>query len=127
MTDSMQRAIDETNRRRKIQEAYNKEHNISPVGITIAVHDITDRLTNVAQDEKKPRNVREMAATMQKRELERMISEMENQMRAAAKALEFEQAAMLRDQVYELKAILVEDSDLPPWKKQVLLAQGRDD
>ncbi|MGI6258364.1 MAG: excinuclease ABC subunit UvrB [Anaerolineaceae bacterium] len=127
MTDSMQRAIDETNRRRKIQEAYNKEHNISPVGITKAVHDITDRLTNVAQDEKKPRNVREMAATMQKRELERMISEMENQMRAAAKALEFEQAAMLRDQVYELKAILVEDSDLPPWKKQVLLAQGRDD
>lgn len=127
MTDSMQRAIDETNRRRKIQEAYNKEHNISPVGITKAVHDITDRLTNVAQDEKKPRNVREMAATMQKRELERMISEMENQMRAAAKALEFEQAAMLRDQVYELKAILVEDSDLPPWKKQVLLAQRRDD
>jgi excinuclease ABC subunit B len=127
MTDSMQRAIDETNRRRKIQEAYNKKHNISPVGITKAVHDITDRLTNVAQDEKKPRNVREMAATMQKRELERMISEMENQMRAAAKALEFEQAAMLRDQVYELKAILVEDSDLPPWKKQVLLAQRRDD
>lgn len=127
MTDSMQRAIDETNRRRKIQEAYNIEHNISPVGITKAVHDITDRLTNVAQDEKKPRNVREMAATMQKRELERMISEMENQMRAAAKALEFEQAAMLRDQVYELKAILVEDSDLPPWKKQALLAQGRDD
>lgn len=127
MTDSMQRAIDETNRRRKIQEAYNKEHNISPVGITKAVHDITDRLTNVAQDEKKPRNVREMAATMQKRELERMISEMENQMRAAAKALEFEQAAMLRDQVYELKAILVDDSDLPPWKKQVLLAQRRDD
>ncbi len=127
MTDSMQRAIDETNRRRKIQEAYNKEHNISPVGITKAVHDITDRLTNVAQDEKKPRNVREMVATMQKRELERMISEMENQMRAAAKALEFEQAAMLRDQVYELKAILVEDSDLPPWKKQVLLAQRRDD
>ena len=127
MTDSMQRAIDETNRRRKIQEAYNKEHNISPVGITKAVHDITDRLTNVAQDEKKPRNVREMAATMQKRELERMISEMENQMRAAAKALEFEQAAMLRDQMYELKAILVDDSDLPPWKKQALLAQGRDD
>ena len=127
MTDSMQRAIDETNRRRKIQEAYNKEHNISPVGITKAVHDITDRLTNVAQVEKQPRNVREMAATMQKRELKRMISEMENQMRAAAKALEFEQAAMLRDQVYELKAILVEDSDLPPWKKQVLLAQRRDD
>ena len=48
-------------------------------------------------------------------------------MRAAAKEMEFERAAMLRDQVYELKAILVEDSNLPPWKKQMLLAQGRDD
>jgi excinuclease ABC subunit B len=64
---------------------------------------------------------------MQKRELERMISEMENQMRAAARELEFERAAMLRDQVYELKAILVEDSNLPPWKKQILLAQGHED
>lgn len=127
MTDSMRRAIDETNRRRQIQEKYNQDHHISPVGITKAVHDITERLTNVAQDVKKPRNARELAATMQKRELERMISEMENQMRAAARELEFERAAMLRDQVYELKAILVEDSNLPPWKKQILLAQGHED
>lgn len=127
MTDSMRRAIDETNRRRQIQEKYNQDHHISPVGITKAVHDITERLTNVAQDVKKPRNARELAATMQKRELERMISEMENQMHAAARELEFERAAMLRDQVYELKAILVEDSNLPPWKKQILLAQGHED
>jgi len=127
MTDSMRRAIDETNRRRQIQEKYNQDHHISPVGITKAVHDITERLTNVPQDVKKPRNARELAATMQKRELERMISEMENQMRAAARELEFERAAMLRDQVYELKAILVEDSNLPPWKKQILLAQGHED
>ncbi|NLG41211.1 MAG: excinuclease ABC subunit UvrB, partial [Chloroflexi bacterium] len=109
MTDSMKRAIDETNRRRQIQEAYNEKHNISPVGITKAVHDITERLANVAQDEKKaPRSARELAASMEQRELERMIKEMENQMKAAAKELEFERAAMLRDQVYELKAILVE-------------------
>ncbi len=128
MTDSMKRAIDETNRRRQIQEAYNKKHNISPVGITKAVHDITERLANVAQDDKKaPRSARELAATMEQRELERMIKEMENQMRAAAKELEFERAAMLRDQVYELKAILVEDSKLPPWKKQALLAQNLGD
>ncbi|MFA5612142.1 MAG: excinuclease ABC subunit UvrB [Anaerolineaceae bacterium] len=128
MTDSMKRAIDETNRRREIQEAYNTEHNISPVGITKAVHDITERLANVDLDGKKaPRSARELAATMEQRELQRMIKEMENQMRAAAKEMEFERAAMLRDQVYELKAILVEDSNLPPWKKQMLLAQGRDD
>ena len=128
MTDSMKRAIDETNRRREIQEAYNTEHNISPVGITKAVHDITERLANVDLDDKKaPRSARELAATMEQRELQRMIKEMENQMRAAAKEMEFERAAMLRDQVYELKAILVEDSNLPPWKKQMLLAQGRDD
>jgi len=124
MTDSMARAIDETNRRRKIQETYNDKHNISPVGITKAVHDITERLANVAQDDKKaPRSARELAASMEQRELELMIKEMENQMRAAAKELEFERAAMLRDQVYELKAILVENSKLPPWKKQALLAQ----
>ena len=128
MTDSMARAIDETNRRRKIQETYNDKHNISPVGIIKAVHDITERLANVAQDDKKaPRSARELAASMEQRELERMIKEMENQMRAAAKELEFERAAMLRDQVYELKAILVENSKLPPWKKQALLAQDLGD
>lgn len=128
MTDSMKRAIDETNRRRQIQEAYNEKHNISPIGITKAVHDITERLANVAQDDKKaPKSARELVASMEQRELERMIKEMENQMRAAAKELEFERAAMLRDQVYELKAILVEDSKLPPWKKQALLAQNLGD
>ena len=127
ITDSMKRAIDETNRRRKIQEAYNTKHNISPVGITKAVHDITERLASVKPEDKKAKSARELAANMQKRELERMIREMENQMRAAAKELEFERAAMLRDQVYELKAILVEDSNLPPWKKQILLAQNMDD
>ncbi len=127
MTDSMKRAIDETNRRRQIQDAYNIEHNISPVGITKAVHDITERLANVSgEDGKKPRSARELAASMQEKELKRLIGEMENQMRAAAKELEFERAAMLRDQIYELKAILIEDSNLPPWKKQILLAQQAD-
>ena len=127
MTDSMKRAIDETNRRRQIQEAYNEEHNISPVGITKAVHDITERLANVAQDDKKaPRSARELAASMEQRELERMIKEMENQMKAAAADLEFERAAMLRDQIYELRAILVEESNLPEWKKQTLLARHSD-
>ena len=125
MTDSMKRAIDETNRRRAKQEAYNEERGISPVGITKAVYDITERLAHsIAEDKDKgARNARQLASKMQQRELERMINEMENQMKAAAADLEFERAAMLRDQVYELRAILVDESNLPEWKKQTMLAR----
>ncbi len=125
MTDSMKRAIDETTRRRAIQEAYNKEHNISPVGIVKAVHDITERLANTgaAEGKKTHKTARELAASMEQRELERLIKELENQMKAAAKELEFERAAALRDQVYEMKAIMVENSNLPEWKKAALLAE----
>jgi excinuclease ABC subunit B len=128
MTDSMKRAIDETNRRRAIQEKYNEEHGISPVGITKAVYDITERLTHSIAEgkEDKSANARQLASKMQQRELEKLISEMENQMKAAAADLEFERAAMLRDQIYELRAILVESSDLPEWKKQTLLARRSD-
>lgn len=125
MTDSMKRAIDETNRRRAKQEAYNEERGISPVGITKAVYDITERLAHsIAEDKDKgAKSARQLASKMQQRELERMINEMENQMKAAAADLEFERAAMLRDQVYELRAILVDESNLPEWKKQTMLAR----
>ncbi len=124
MTDSMKRAIDETNRRRAKQEAYNKEHNISPVGIVKAVKDITERLSNAAKEKgREHKTARELAADMEERELRKMIGEMENQMKAAARELEFERAAMLRDQVYELKALLADESKLPDWKKQELMAR----
>ena len=128
MTDSMKRAIDETNRRRAKQEAYNNERGISPVGITKAVYDITERLTHaVAEDKgKEAKTARQLASRMQQRELEKLISEMENQMKAAAADLEFERAAMLRDQIYDLRTILAEESDLPEWKKQNLLARHSD-
>ena len=128
MTDSMKRAIDETTRRRAKQEAYNEERGISPVGITKAVYDITERLAHsIAEDKsKETKTARQLASKMQQRELERMIAEMENQMKAAAADLEFERAAMLRDQIYELRAILVEESNLPEWKKQTLLARHSD-
>ncbi len=127
MTDSMKRAIDETTRRREKQETYNQEHNISPVGITKAVYDITSRLANVAPEEKdKTHSARELAAKMQHRELENMLAEMEKQMKAAAAELEFERAAMLRDQIFELRAIAIEDSNMPAWKKQKALAGMRD-
>ena len=127
MTDAMTKAIDETNRRRAKQEAYNTEHHISPVGITKAVRDLTDQLASAAGVEQPAsRNARELAAKMEAREMEKMLKEMEKQMRAAAAELQFERAAMLRDQIYELRALLVDNSNLPPWKKQELLA-GRDD
>ncbi|MFZ3069690.1 MAG: excinuclease ABC subunit UvrB [Anaerolineaceae bacterium] len=127
MTNSMRTAIDETNRRRAKQEVYNQEHHISPVGIVKAVRDITDQLAAAAGVERpSSHSARDLAARMETREMEKMVGEMEKQMRAAAAELEFERAAMLRDQIYEIRALLAENSDLPPWKKQELLA-GRDD
>ncbi len=120
MTDSMKFAIDETNRRRTKQEAYNQEHHIEPASIIKAVYDITSRLSVVADGgggtyskEGKPPPVNE---------LKRIISELENQMKAAAKELQFEKAAALRDQIYELRAVLAEESDLPGWQKARLMA-----
>jgi excinuclease ABC subunit B len=123
VTDSMQRAIDETNRRRAKQVAYNEEHGIQPVSIIKAVRDLTDSLTPQALAEArgeyktKGRETTGLART----EIKRVIEELEKQMKEAAKNLEFEKAAMLRDQVYELRGILAEESN-KPWEKVRLLA-----
>jgi excinuclease ABC subunit B len=124
ITDSMKRAIDETTRRRKKQADYNREHNIEPVGIVKAVYDLTARLTAGAdKDGGKPgQDTTRSAASLPKKELERVIGELENQMKAAAKDLEFERAAVLRDQVYQLRTILAEESNLPAWKKAQILS-----
>jgi excinuclease ABC subunit B len=124
ITDSMRRAIDETNRRRKKQDDYNREHNIEPVGIIKGVYDLTARLTASADKDGAihGRDTTRSAASLPKKELERVIAELENQMKAAAKDLEFERAAVLRDQVYQLRVILAEESDLPGWKKAQILA-----
>ncbi len=108
MTDSMKRAIEETNRRRAIQEAYNVEHNITPKSIVKQVRDLTDRVRAQVSDEYVPAEGEITAASLPKDELHRMIKELEAEMKAAAKSLEFEKAAMLRDQVVELKQVLAE-------------------
>ena len=100
MTDSMRRAIEETQRRRKIQEAYNKEHGITPEGIKKAIKDITEQLRAVA--EPKPEYA---AAGIPKEEVARLIKSLESQMKAAAKKLEFERAALLRDQIIDLRRV----------------------
>lgn len=126
ITEAMDKAINETRRRREKQSAYNQEHGIKPAGIVKAVYDITSRLTpsaaaSVAEGRGDYKAGREKTG-VPRAELERMISELEKQMKAAAKNLEFEQAAMLRDRIFELRELWAEESNLPPWKKARLLA-----
>jgi excinuclease ABC subunit B len=114
VTDAMQRAIDETERRRKIQLAYNEEHNIVPATVVKEVRDLTDRLRSGADAEVDPGMTLEQ---LPKDELARLIRELEKQMKRAAQDLEFEKAALLRDQVYELRTVLEFKEDLPAWRR----------
>ena len=98
-TKSMQAAIDETQRRRQIQEAYNKEHGITPQGIRKAIKDITERVRTVAET-RTPYTVK---APIAKEDIARLIKELEAQMKTAARNLEFERAALLRDRIIELR------------------------
>ena len=102
VTDSMKYAISETERRRVIQEAYNREHGIIPQGIRKDVRDITERVRAVAE-----------AATpyithddIPREDLTRLIKDLESQMKTASRALEFEKAALLRDQIIDLRKAL---------------------
>jgi excinuclease ABC subunit B len=106
-TDSMKFAISETVRRRAIQEAYNTEHGITPRGITKTIRDLTDRVKAVAE-EKGLVAEDGLIADVPKEELTRMVKDLESQMKLAAKNYEFEKAALLRDQVVELRRLLVE-------------------
>ena len=99
ITDSMRYALDETERRRAIQRAYNEEHGITPLGIQKTIRDIGDRLRQVAEEP----STYTTTADLPKEELARMIMEIERQMKTAAKELDFERAALLRDQVVELR------------------------
>jgi excinuclease ABC subunit B len=98
VTTSMREAMDETQRRRHIQEAYNKEHNITPQGIKKAIKDITERVKVVAETK-----AAYTPTPISKDEVLRLIKDLESQMRKAAKNLEFEKAALLRDRIIELR------------------------
>ena len=105
MTDSMRNAIEETNRRREIQEAYNEEHGITPTTIKKAVRDLIAVSKAVAETEVK---LKKDPESMSKKELKDLISQLEKQMRQAAANLNFEQAAELRDKMIELKKNLAD-------------------
>ena len=103
MTDSMKRAIDETNRRRKIQQEYNEEHGITPQTIKKAVRDLIAVSKAIAETENQMAKDPE---SMTRGELTALIKKVEKQMRTAAADLNFEQAAELRDKMIELKKAL---------------------
>jgi excinuclease ABC subunit B len=99
VTDSMRRAIDETYRRRQLQLEYNEQHGITPVGIRKAIRDISNRLKAVAEESAGY----DVSPAMAKDDILRLIKELEMQMKRAAKELEFEKAALLRDQIVQLR------------------------
>jgi excinuclease ABC subunit B len=108
ITDSMRRAIDETSRRRTIQTEYNTAHNIQPASIVKAIRDLTDRVRFMAAEQNgdaQPGEKPDMAA-MAKSDLYNLAKELEKEMKGAATAMEFEKAAVLRDQLFDLRGIL---------------------
>jgi excinuclease ABC subunit B len=114
VTESMRAAIDETNRRRTVQEEYNRERGIEPTTIVKEIHDINERLRAVAETTQMyvgaagARRPGELPATT-KAQVERLIAQMEAEMKSAAKQLEFERAAALRDEVQAIRLRVLEE------------------
>jgi len=113
VTESMQRAIDETNRRRQIQMEYNERHGITPSTIVKEIRDLTLSLRRVAE----PGAEYAVGLEVPKHEVHRLIQEMEKQMKVAAQNLEFEKAALLRDQILELRRSTEGGEDVPEWER----------
>jgi excinuclease ABC subunit B len=127
ITDSMRFAIDETNRRRAKQQAHNQAHGIEPRSIVKQIRDLTAEVASERDEERKEKMVAErraaynITATMPTHEIEHLIQELEKQMKAAAAELEFEKAAMYRDQITDLREQLklIQDAadPRPAWEK----------
>jgi len=98
VTQSMKKAIEETRRRRQVQEAYNEEHGITPQGIRKAIKDIGERVQAIAET-RTPYS----ATSISGEEMFQLIKQLELEMKAAARNLEFEKAAMIRDRIIELR------------------------
>ncbi len=105
VTDSMKRAIDETERRRDIQVAYNREHGITPQSIQKTIHDINERVKAIAETRV---SYAVDQRDMPKDDVLRLVKDLESQMKSASRNLEFERAALLRDQISDLRKVIVE-------------------
>ena len=112
ITDSMRQAIDETNRRRSIQDSFNKQHGIEPQSIQKEVHDITEGIKTISENRARYQVVR---SEMSRADMYRVVKDLEGQMKEAAKNLQFEKAAQFRDEIFELRRLLVlEEKILTP-------------
>ncbi len=120
VTDSMKRALDETNRRRAKQVKYNEDNHIMPISIHKEIHQLTEMMSAKAIGEAKGQYTT-AADGLPRGELRKIVDEVEKQMKEAAKNLEFERAAALRDELYDLKNLLAEDESLKPWERIKLL------
>ena len=114
MTDSMRNALDETGRRREIQDAHNKKHNISPASIVKEVRDITERVRKVAEQKTPYLTGPASRGELPRDQLVRLVKDLEGQMRKAAGELEFEKAALIRDQIIDLRKVLIDDKIKEP-------------
>jgi len=125
VTDSMKRALDETNRRRAKQQKYNEDNGIMPISIHKEIHQLTEMMSAKAIGEEKAQ-YKTAADGMPRGELRKIVDEVEKHMKEAAKNLEFERAAALRDELYDLKNLLAEDESLKPWER-IKLMTGEED
>ncbi|EDL64617.1 excinuclease ABC subunit UvrB [Bacillus sp. SG-1] len=103
LTDSMQKALDETSRRREIQIEYNEKHGITPQTIQKNIPNLI-RATHAAEDQTEYEGAQKKVTKLTKPEREKLIASLEGEMKEAARALDFERAAQLRDTILELKA-----------------------
>lgn len=113
VTDAMQEAIEETEARRKKQREHNEAHGIEPQAIVKEIHDLTERVRVAVQEESAP-DVKPEA--MEPAALQKLIHELEKEMKRAAESWEFEKAAALRDQIFELRGVL--EAKSPLWKRE---------
>ena len=112
ITDSMQKSIDETSRRRTVQNAFNKEHGIEPKSIQKEVHDITEGIKGISESKTRYEVARK---EMTRSDMFKVVKDLEVQMKESAKNLQFEKAAQFRDEIYELRRLLVlEEKTLSP-------------
>lgn len=109
MTGSLDRAINETNRRRKIQEEYNKKNGITPKTVLKKIHDITEGIESIQKKTATQEALFEMKLGGKK--VSTLLKQKEKEMRDAAKELDFETAAILRDEIKELEKMLEKEAD----------------
>ncbi len=122
VTDSMRFALEETARRRKKQEAYNQANGIEPMTIIKGIYDLSERLTTSTAIAEEKADYRATKKSLPMNELKHVLAQLEKEMKEAAKNLEFERAAEIRDSVYELRGLLADATNASPWQRVKLMA-----